>query len=638
MIVGQFFKSLRQHQPRAEAVRLEPTQDTYRNTAEVKGIVWVVSPWRALLLCLPLLYCLVPLASWSTAFLSNNNEPRVSVTDTVLGENKGEDLLLRGREQSGEANKPLSPSSSNDKPESQKAPPPNFLFLFPDGWRADWDGFHPEAAPLKLPIIRSLASKGMRFTHVTVPSPICNPSRAAIITGREYDMASVPNNQISMPKSEQFNALTTIWALSNAGYFTMEAGKESGCFQRHNGSCFDARVRIPGHRGGLRVCNKQTYETCEPSPGYRYGQWLKNQTVTVNNTQVNAWRAYTQCAFTDCHALSLLPGHLQEDRWTTVEAISLLQNRPKDRPFFLQVNFPGPHAPFITSPDGLNAVVNGRFPAPFDVPREDKRSSYQDSVCLPNKPLSERCALAGMMEDLDVGFGMLIEEVQRQGELNRTFVVFSSDHGEMLGDHSSVHKGQPWIGSSNVPLIITGPEVSQGVVHRYPVASVDLAATFLDYAGVATPVGMTSLSLRKVLGGTGPTSRAYVHSGYQSIGFDGNYANLSEIQMSRARFGLGRPISWRLVIEASSYLKFISCKGECPFPPSTFPKFNESNKPMFHEALYNVSADPYEMNPLRNAVASARLCRRLPESFRGPRKNCNQEKYEAVYELAEFKE
>ena len=75
---------------------------------------------------------------------------------------------------------------------ASSAPPPNILLLFPDQWRHDW---LPSSVPaLRMPTLSSLAASGTRFSHATVPSPLCAPSRACLASGREYDAAGVPDN------------------------------------------------------------------------------------------------------------------------------------------------------------------------------------------------------------------------------------------------------------------------------------------------------------------------------------------------------------------------------------------------------------------------------------------------------------
>ena len=73
--------------------------------------------------------------------------------------------------------------------------------------------------------------------------------------------------------------------------------------------------------------------------------------------------------------------------------------------------------------------------------------------------------------------------MEAQGELDSTLVCISSDHGDMLGDHNTGAKSKPWEASVSVPLLCFGADVMPGRVVDFPVATMDLAATFIDYAG-----------------------------------------------------------------------------------------------------------------------------------------------------------
>ena len=101
----------------------------------------------------------------------------------------------------------------------------------------------------------------------------------------------------------------------------------------------------------------------------------------------------------------------------------------------------------------------------------------------------------------------------RGGELDNTLVVFSSDHGEMLGDHDLWMKRLPQQPSVGIPLVIAGPGVQQGASSDALVSLIDLAATFLDYAGVPSPSSMDSKSLRPVLDGSSGSHREFLLSG-----------------------------------------------------------------------------------------------------------------------------
>ena len=110
-------------------------------------------------------------------------------------------------------------------------------------------------------------------------------------------------------------------------------------------------------------------------------------------------------------------------------------------------------------------------------------------------------------------------------EQDRTIVVYSSDHGEMLGDHELWGKTVPQQASIGVPCIAAGPGIGGGAVSAALASVHDLAATFLDYAGLTVPVDMDSRSLRPLLQGDRSTHRDYVVSGLLDwdLVWDGRY-------------------------------------------------------------------------------------------------------------------
>ena len=355
---------------------------------------------------------------------------------------------------------------------------PNILLLFPDQWRFDWDGRG--TLPLTLPSIRSLAQRGTHFRHAYVPAPVCSPSRSALAAGREYDEAGVANNfhndyNISIP--------TFYSSLRAAGFHTMTAGKDDldkatqlGTRTKQGNWTGDYHQFALGFSDGVRAAGKNdVVDTREPHE--RYGHWLKQQ--PLKNGALTGWDGHYTC-MKHAHKCTseLFPDALYEDNWTGEQALQLLRGRPADQPFFLQVSFPGPHPPFLVTPKQLSAVAGRTFPGPID--NTDRAAETCAASAQPKSSSSDRCDYAAEIENLDRLIGALVAEVERTDEgLNNTLVCFASDHGEMLGDHGDHGKTMPWQGSASVPLICAGAGVTAGGVVSFPVATLDLAATFV---------------------------------------------------------------------------------------------------------------------------------------------------------------
>ncbi|MEX0655703.1 MAG: sulfatase-like hydrolase/transferase, partial [Phycisphaeraceae bacterium] len=179
-------------------------------------------------------------------------------------------------------------------------------------------------------------------------------------------------------------------------------------------------------------------------------------------------------------------------------ALELLDRQPNEGPWMLWVNFPGPHDPF-DPPRELQARYDGvAFPEPVAGKAEHLR---KDGSAVPLNHQQIRRNYAAACEGIDEWVGRIMDKVAQRGELENTVVVFSSDHGEMLGDHGRFLKNVPQEGSVHVPLIIAGPGIQKGAVSDALVELIDISATLLEAAGLECPGDWDALPLGSVLRG-----------------------------------------------------------------------------------------------------------------------------------------
>jgi arylsulfatase A-like enzyme len=178
-----------------------------------------------------------------------------------------------------------------------------------------------------------------------------------------------------------------------------------------------------------------------------------------------------------------------------------------------------------------------------------------------------------MEDNIDCALGQFLALLEQRGELERTLIVFSSDHGEHLGDHGKWGKSTPYAASTDVPLLCAGPGVARGHTVSAPTTLLDLPATFLDAAGLPVPRHYQSRSLSAALaGGTG--SRPHVHSGLHR---------------------------WRLVRDARYKLARTGyATARHPAAPLTDALYDLATDP--HE-LTNLAADPAHQ-PIRDRLAA----------------------------------
>ena len=375
--------------------------------------------------------------------------------------------------------------------------PPNILLVVPDQHRYDWTGWNPEI-PVRTPQLDALAARGVNFSNCYCASPLCAPSRACLAAGVEYDRCGVLDNSVNYPTDQ-----TTYYSLlRQAGYHVMGCGK----FDLHKPEPtwgVEGQYLLPewGFSAGIDSAGKWDAirwgmeEPCDPYTAHLHatGRVTTHRDDFLRRREVGTFAATFSTP---------LEEESYCDNWIAAQGLRLLDGAPADKPWHLVVNFAGPHEPVdITKRmDGLYRDVD--FPQP-------KRSTE----FTPEKHVAIRRNYAAMIENIDTWLGSLLEAVDQRGELENTVVAFSSDHGEMLGDHNLWMKRLPQQASVGVPLVIAGPGIRARATSSALVSLIDLAATFLDFAGVDVPNAMDSHSLRPVLDGSSDSHREFLLSG-----------------------------------------------------------------------------------------------------------------------------
>lgn len=193
---------------------------------------------------------------------------------------------------------------------------------------------------------------------------------------------------------------------------------------------------------------------------------------------------------------------LYVDNWTARTGMELIRNTPRDVPWYLQVNFSGPHEP-LDMTEAMAQTMAGRdafsVPAGGPLTREQHRQI--------------RAAYTALVENLDAQVGEFIEWLRHRGELEQTVIIYSSDHGEMLGERGRWAKSVPFQSSVGIPLLIAGPGVKGGRVNASPVSLIDIGATVLELAQLPPPATTAARSLYPILSGEATRVRSHVFSG-----------------------------------------------------------------------------------------------------------------------------
>ena len=412
---------------------------------------------------------------------------------------------------------------------SNQTETPNILFFFPDQWRFDWVGRNPDIA-VRTPNLDQLEKNGVCFPNTVCPSPVCAPSRACVAAGTEYDQCPVKGNLDNLPVDYP----TVYRILRDAGYHVMGCGK----FDLNKGTCtsesfawgvdgqrflnewgFSAGINNEGKMDGLR-CGRE-----EPQgPYFKFLEDRGLREVHVDDFE----RRKNQATFP-----TKLPDDAYCDNWIGQNGLDLIDSVPDGKPWFLQVNFTGPHSPWDVTESMTELYKGKEFPPP-----------NKSEQLTPEHHQEVRQNYSAMIENIDRWTKIYLDKLEERGELENTLIVYTSDHGEMLGDHNGWDKSKPWHPSVAVPFVISGPGVRKNAKCDLPTTNLDMTATFLDYAGLETPDGMDSRSLRGLLEGKTDSHREVVLSGLSDwrMAYDGKWKYVEGYEDSPQLFDLENDI------------------------------------------------------------------------------------------------
>ncbi len=420
---------------------------------------------------------------------------------------------------------------------------PNILLLMPDQHRGDWLGLYGRL-PVRTPNIDALARRGGLFAQAICPSPLCAPSRAAFATGLAYDRCPVKHNGEDLPAGTR----TFYQDIRQAGYHVATCGKLDllkmsgswGADGRH-GSGADSKLAAMGFTAGCDNGGKHdavvAYREGRAEP---YTLYLASRGLAETHADDYARRGKATGGTVTGHSVhfldtdpTALPDDAYCDNWIGRSGIELVRQAPPDRPWFLQVNFCGPHEPM----DVTRSMKDRWSGVDFPVPGES-------SGITPSHHRSIRQNYAAMIENIDEWVGRYVEFLAAGGMLDDTIVVYTSDHGEMLGEHGLWEKHVPWHPSVHVPLVVAGPGFGGGFRDDHAASLIDLTATIRSVAGAAGQDGADGVPLvpgdesRVAISGLGCWRAAFDGRFKLIVGYDGT---LSRKQMTLGPFDPSSP-------------------------------------------------------------------------------------------------
>ncbi len=334
----------------------------------------------------------------------------------------------------------------------------------------------------RTPVIDALAGGGCLFEAAYCASPLCAPSRASLMTGRLPSQTGVFDNAAPLPP----DVPTVAHVLRSAGYRTALAGKMHfvGPDQLHG---FEERLTTDVYPADFEWTPDWAL-----GPGERPG-WYHNM-QSLRDAGVRD--AAMQTDYDD------------EVSFRAARYLRDLRRSDEQRPFFLAVSFTAPHDPWEVRRRHWDLYEGADIGAPEvpAIPRSDADPHslrLRDAYLADREPLTPeeaetaRRAYLAAVSEIDERTGALLEVLAENGMDEETVVVFTSDHGEMLGERGLWYKMSFFEGSARVPLIVRGPGISPRRVGG-PVSQLDLAATLAELAG-ADPSGLGGAGLGAVL-------------------------------------------------------------------------------------------------------------------------------------------
>ena len=437
---------------------------------------------------------------------------------------------------------------------------PNFLFIITDQQRADHVGCYGNNI-LKTPNIDNLANQGIAFDKYYVTSPTCMPNRASLATGRMPSATGVTTNGFPLP----VDTVTLMDLLSAGGYRTALMGKShlqyftdrkvrpetfsvrsdgkpppqelsQALRRRASGPEFNNELRSAWEENPHRSVNLPYYGFQEVKialfhadrVGGDYSAWLAENHPDPNSLRgpenalenfgisaPQAWR-------------TRIPEELYPTTWITDLTIDCLERYAKDdQPFFIQCGYTDPHHPFtppgkywdmydpadIPAPSSLGIEHNN--PPPFIATLQSSLAdgtanrTYVHPYAVTEQEARESIALTyGMISMVDDGVGKIIQKLDELGLRENTIIVYTSDHGDIMGDHGIMLKhGLHSEGVIRVPFIWSDPAGSQGIRSNILASAIDFAPSVLNRAELAPYSGIQGEDIVSVATGKRSSDR-----------------------------------------------------------------------------------------------------------------------------------
>lgn len=390
---------------------------------------------------------------------------------------------------------------------------PNLLFILTDQQRADTIAALGNSI-IRTPNLDRLVREGVAFTRAYTPAPVCVPARCALHYSQDPARTGCFDNGNSMPTDRPSYAD----ALTAAGYRTHAIGKCHFVPDLHALRGFQTRqwqeelVGDPLKDDYLRFLRDENFGHLTDPHGVRGEMYYIPQPAQ-------------------------LPARLHPTQWVSDQSCQFIrEHATADRPWFLQTSFIHPHPPFCP-PAPWHKLYRGKsMPLPFIpdaaealtffVNRHQNRYKYRDRGWDVNLIRQIKAYYYACISFIDFQIGRLLDSLESTGQLEHTLILFSSDHGEMLGDYGCFGKRSMHDASAQIPMLARWPDrAMQGTRCEKPVSLIDIGPTLLAAADAAPEPTFDGIDLARTA--RGESKRAQVFSQFR-WGGDGLYAVMDE--------------------------------------------------------------------------------------------------------------
>lgn len=413
---------------------------------------------------------------------------------------------------------------------------PNILVICSDQHHPGFTGYryHPK---VKTPNLDQLARDGAYFSRAYSNCPVCGPSRMSFMTGKYVHQ--IENWYMGVPLKEG----EATWARE-----LDQAGIPSTMIGKIDASGGEDRV------GFTNVKTEFFRDIWKPYPRQQpFEKRLPGYTRSLSRRLLEDAGSgeIKQCGHN--HHL----GNYDHDRQVTDWTLEYIKEKGKKdaQPWALYVGFLQPHWPFrapdkyfnMYYPDHLVMPYDAHFPNPALPPALQEWQQWNDYGEV-SKDMLQRTIAAyyGMVTCLDDMIGEIIHALKEEGLYDNTYIIYMSDHGEMLGEHGLFFKHCPLAPSIGVPLILKGPGIPSGTHVDIPVSLVDLFPTIMDIAGLKWDEGCVGQSLLPFARGEQRERMQPVFAEFHGAGFRGAWYTLVEKEFKYTWYEFHEPTLYHI--------------------------------------------------------------------------------------------